>query len=107
MAVGVAVALGIEDGGIGGVDHAIAVLVGDVVIQRIDHLAGVNTISVVPVQMIIDREQIHPGRETVIPPAQQGQILRQQRRLFALEDKLRRWRWSRRSCRTCQNQWWD
>jgi len=58
VAVSIAVPLREHDFRVRRVDHAVAILVGYVVIQRIDDLARGDSVGVVPVEAVIDRGQI-------------------------------------------------
>ena len=89
MAIGIAVALGIHHGGIGGADRAIAVLIGNVVVQGIDHFAGGNAVDIVPEKTVIDGALLRARREEIVAPAQQSQVLLQQRGFLPLETKER------------------
>ena len=44
-----------RDGGIVGIDFAVVVFIENVVIQRINHLAGRNALGVIPVHSVVDR----------------------------------------------------
>ena len=75
MAVGIAVALGIKDGGIRGIDHPIAVHILHIVVERVDGLAGRNATRVIPHEAIVNGRHLGAGLEPVVAAAQQRQLL--------------------------------
>ena len=79
VTVGVAVALGEHPLGIGGIEDAVgrrgAGFLPDVVIHRIERLAGIDALGVVPIQAVIRGRAVDRCREGIIAAAEQGEFL--------------------------------
>ena len=69
MAVSIAVALREHAIGVGGIDHAVggrtASLLLDVVVHRVNGLAGIDSMRVVPIQAVVSRADVDRCGEVV------------------------------------------
>ena len=77
--VGVAVALGEHPLGVGGIEDPVgrrrAGFLPDVIVHRIERLAGIDALGVVPIQAIIRGRAGDRRREGIIAAAEQGEFL--------------------------------
>ena len=68
----------------------LALVLLDVIVQGIDHLAGIDAAGVVPEHPVVDRPCLNAGLHEIVPPPQQSQFLLQQGCHLALEGEKRR-----------------
>ena len=88
MAIGIPMPLRIHPCRILGINDSVRRLIRiflNIIIQRIDHLTGINSARIVPDQAIINRSDFDPRLKDIIPTSQQRQFFLQQGSLLPLE----------------------
>ena len=90
MAIGVAMALGIRERGIGRIDHPVAIRVFDIVIQGVNRFSGRNPAGVIPDQPVIDRGHLGARLQGIVAAAQKRQFFVDHPGQLPLEGKQRR-----------------
>ena len=103
MAVRIAVALGVHALGIPGIHHAVGGFIGNIVIQGVERLPGIDPAGVIPDQTIIHGSNIHPRCLAVISAPEENQFLFEHRSCLAFKREPRGADLRRRPARIHQN----